>query len=416
MKHSFTPLTDAKVRNAKPREADYKLPDGLGLILSVHTTGAKCWRYRYRIGGRENLYAIGQYPAISLLEARAERDRARELVKQGIHPASNRRAQKLIKNQHAATTFKAVAQEWIGQNRNDWSAYYLSQVEKVLATDVFPSIGQLPIKAVCAAHLLAILKRVEKRGAPNIAILIRQWSSAIFRFAVSTLRAEGDPAAALKGSVAKPRTKHKNAATRAELPTLVRRIENSKSTPQIRIALRLLMLTFVRPSELREASWCEFNLDQAVWEIPAERMKKRTPHVVPLCTQAVDLLRRLKAIDGSHPLLFPNLRNPRRAMSPTTLNRCLERMQYAGVFSAHSFRATASTHLNGMGWDETIVDFQLSHQKRSKTHLTYNHWQYMEERTRMMQAWADFLDGLANGNVVAGNFGANRAMESALSA
>lgn len=247
MKHSITRLTDAKVRNAKPRETDYKLPDGHGLILSVHTTGAKCWRYRYRIGGRENLYAIGQYPAISLLEARAERDRARDLVRQGIHPASNRRANKLIATEHAATTFEAVAQEWIGQNRDGWSAYYLSQVENILSADVFPSIGKLPIKSVGAAHLLGILKRVEKRGAPNIAILIRQWSSAIFRFAVSTLRAESDPAAALKGSISKPRTKHKKAATQTELPTLLRRIEESRSTPQIRIALRLLVLTFVRP-------------------------------------------------------------------------------------------------------------------------------------------------------------------------
>ena len=413
MKHSFTRLTDAKVRNAKPRDADYKLPDGNGLFLAVHATGAKCWRYRYRIAGRENLFAIGQYPAVSLLAARAERDRARDLIKQGIHPASDRRAQKLVTSRSAATTFEAVAREWISQNRDGWSAYYLSQVENVMAADVFPEVGKLPIKSVGASHLLGILKRVEKRGAPNIAILIRQWSSAIFRYAVSTLRADHDPAAALKGSVTKPRTKHKQAMPQAELPTLLRRIEASRSTAQIKIALRLLLLTFVRPSELREAPWAEFDLERAIWNIPAERMKMATPHIVPLSTQAVALLKRLHAIDGSHPLLFPNLRDSRRAMSPTTLNRCLERMEYAGYFTAHSFRATATTHLNELGWEEKVIEIQLAHQERNKTRASYNHAKYMEERRPMMQAWADFIDALAADNVIVGNFRANRAALSA---
>lgn len=394
-------LTDARIRNAKKAEAPYKLSDGGGLFVAIQPTGAKCWRYRYRIAGRENLFAIGEYPAISLQQARAERDKARELIKQGIHPAAQRRAQKLVATRQAADTFEAIAKEWIDQNKKDWSSYYLSQVETVLSGDVYPDIGRLPIKAVQAAHLLAILKRVERRGAPTIAILIRQWSSAIFRYAVVTLRADQDPAAALKGAVSKPKTKHKRALAQSELPDLLGKVEVARSTPPIKIALQLLLLTFVRPKELRDAAWSEFDLDKAVWEVPDERMKKGTRHIVPLSTQAVALLKRLKAMDGSRPLLFPNQRDPRRPMSPTTLNRCLERMGYAGYFSAHGFRATASTHLNSMGWNRDAIERQLSHQERNKVRASYNHAEYLVERTQMMQAWADYLDGLqAGANVV----------------
>ena len=384
-------LTDARVRNAKRSDQAYKLTDGAGLYLAVQPTGAKCWRYRYRIAGRENVFAIGEYPAISLQQARAERDKARELVRTGVHPVAHRRAQKLVAASEAAETFEAIAKEWITKNKEGWSSYYLSQVETVLSQDVFPDIGRLPIKAVHAAHILAILKRVEKRGAPSIAFLIRQWASAIFRYAVVTLRADQDPAAALKGAVTKPRTKHKRALARSEIPELLVKVEASGSSPPIKIALRLLLLTFVRPKELRDAAWAEFDLDNAVWEIPEERMKMGTRHIVPLSTQAVALLRRLKAIDGSRPLLFPNHRDPRRPMSATTLNRCLERLGYGGHFSAHGFRATASTHLNEMGWSGDAIERQLSHLERSKVRASYNHAEHLAERIRMMQAWADHL-------------------------
>jgi integrase len=390
-------LTDTKINNAKQRERPYKLSDGGGLYLAVHPTGAKCWRYRYRIGGKENLFALGEYPQVTLKAARVERDRARELVKQGIHPAADRRAQRLVVATQAANTFETLANEWIQKNKKKWSPYYLSQVRTILAADVFPEIGKLPIKSVGAAHLMGIMKDVEERGAPTIAILIRQWSSAIFRYAIVNLRAEVDPAASLKGLVSKPRTKHKHALTQSELPEFLSRLDESQGAPQVEIAMRLLLLTFVRTAELRKATWSEFDLERALWEIPAERMKMRTPHLVPLSKQALELLRRLKAIDGSRPLLFPNHRDPTRPMCPTTLNRRLERMGYAGYFSAHGFRATATTRLVSMGWSEPVVDRQLAHQERNKTRRSYNHAAFMDERVPMMQAWADFLDALQSG-------------------
>lgn len=387
-------LTDARIRNAKPAEKPYKLTDGAGLFLLVTPTGSRCWRYRYRIDGRENLFAMGEYPAVTLQQARGQRDAARDLVKQGVHPAAHRKAQRIVAARQAADTFETVAKEWVDGRRDNWSSYYLSQVETVLAEDVYPDIGRLPIRVVSAAHLLAILKRVEKRGAPTIAILIRQWTSAIFRYAVVTLRADHDPAAALKGAVTKPKTKHKRALPQAEVPKLLKRIESSRSTVPVKLALQLLMLTFVRPKELREAAWAEFDLDRAVWEIPGDRMKKGTSHLVPLSHQAMELLKQLRKINSRRPLLFPNQRDPSRPMSSTTLNRCLERLGYAGEFSAHGFRATASTHLNSMGWRKDVVERQLSHQERDKVRASYNHAQYMPERIEMMQAWADYLDSL----------------------
>lgn len=269
--------------------------------------------------------------------------------------------------QQAADTFEAVAKEWIDGKREGWSKYYLSQAEKVLAADVYPDIGRLPVRAVQAAHLLAILKRVEKRGAPTVAILIRQWTSAIFRYAVVTLRADHDPAAALKGAVTKPKTKHKRALSQSELPELVNKVATSRSGAPVKIALQLLLMNFVRQKKLREAQWDEFDLERALWEIPDRRMKRGIAHVVPLSRQAAQLLSELKGISGNRPLLFPNQRDPRRPMSETTLNRSLQRMGYAGYFSAHGFRATASTYFNSVGWRKDAVEKQLSHQEGTRS-------------------------------------------------
>ena len=389
-------LTDTAVRNAKAQAKPYKLPDGGSLFLLVTPAGSKLWRYRYRIAGTENLYAIGDYPAVGLQQARELRDAARRLVKEGIHPSQHRKAARLVTATDAASTLEAVAREWIDQNRAHWSPYYLQQVETILGADVFPKLGGLPIRAVTAAHLLGILKDIQKRDAPSIALLVRQWMSAVFRYAVATLRADSDPAAALRGAVRKPKTQHKRPLAQKELGLFLERLNASQSGLQVTTALRLLLLTFVRPGELRGAHWSEFDLDAAEWRIPAARMKMGEPHVVPLSRQAVKLVRALKAAEGKRPQLFPNIRDPKREMSPTTLNRALERMGYAGHFSAHGFRATASTLLNELGYKADVIERQLAHRERNKVRASYNQASYMSERKKMMQDWANYLDAATN--------------------
>ncbi len=394
-------LTDTKIRNAKPGDKPIKLPDSNGLYLEVRPTGAKLWRYRYRIAGKENVFAVGEYPAIGLAEARAIRADARELVKQGIHPAHDRKACMAAQVAENANTFKAVAVEWAEQRKKKWTPYYARQVDRFLNTDVYPYIGTLPIRNVTAAHLLEIVKRIEKRGAETVALVVRQWCSAIFRYAVATLRADHDPAATLKGAIHRPKVEHHKPLSREQVATFVKALDDYGGYRTTVIALRLMLLTFVRTVELRAAQWAEIDLDRAEWRIPAERMKMREPHFVPLSHQAVELLRELNTYTGGRDFLFPNYRSPRACMTPTTLNRALERMGFNGKdsigFSAHGFRATASTILNEMGFRPDVIERQLAHKERNKVRAAYNQAEYLEERRAMMQQWADYLNRLVVG-------------------
>jgi integrase len=388
-------LTDAKIRTTKPGPKPMKLADGGGLYLEVRPTGAKLWRFRYRIAGKENVFAIGDYPTIALAEVRAEHSKARALVKQGIHPSHNRQAERLSSHAANANTFEAVAREWISKKAAGWSSYYLRQVERFLEMDVFPYLGKLPIRNVTAAHLLDVIRRIEGRGATTVALLVRQWSSAIFRYAVATLRADGDPAAALKGAIHRAKVEHHKPLSRSQIVEFTKTLDKYGGYRTTVIALRLMLLTFVRTVELRKAEWSEFDLENAEWRIPAERMKMREPHIVPLSNQAVALLQELQTYTGGRGLLFPNYRNPKECMTATTLNRALERMGFNGKgsigFSAHGFRATASTLLNEMGYRSDVIERQLAHAERDKVRASYNHAEYMDERKVMMQEWADFL-------------------------
>jgi len=404
------PLTDAKIRNTKPEAKPVKLADGGGLYLEVRPTGAKLWRYRYRIAGKENVFAVGEYfndkrgGHVSLDEARTERDKARALVKQGIHPAHHRQAERLATHAENANTFEAVAREWIAKKKSGWTAYYLRQVERFMEADVFPKIGKLPIRSVTAAHLLEIVKLIEGRGAETVAVLVRQWASAIFRYAVATLRADSDPAAALKGAIHRPKVEHHKPMTRDQIGDFVKALDGYAGYRTTVIALRLMLLTFVRTVELRGAEWSEFDLDRAEWRIPSERMKMRETHIVPLSWQAVELLRELHTYTGGRTFLFPNYRNPKACMTATTLNRALERMGFNGKdsigFSAHGFRATASTILNETGFRPDVIERQLAHAERDKTRASYNQAEYMPERVAMMQQWADMVDSIAAGGTV----------------
>lgn len=399
------PLTDAKVRSAKPAPKPYKLNDGAGLHLLVRPTGSKLWRYRYRIDGRENLFAIGEYLAdkrgshVSLDDARAARDSARALVKKGIHPSHSRQTERIAARAANANTLEAVAKEWIEKKQSGWSPYYLKQVESFFAADVFPQIGKLPLRGITAAHVLDVVRKIEKRGAASVALLVRQWLSAVFRYGVATLRADVDPAAALKGAIHRPKTEHHKPLTQAQLADFVTALGKFGGFRTTAIALHLMLLTFVRTVELRAARWEEIDLEAAEWRIPAERMKMRQMHIVPLSSQAVALLKELKTLTGERELLFPNYRNSKSCMTPTTLNRALERMGFNGKdsigFSAHGFRSTASTMLNEMGFRPDVIERQLAHAERSKVRASYNHAEYMKERQEMMQAWSDTIDRFA---------------------
>lgn len=395
-------LTDTKIRNAKPTEKPYKLLDGHGLYLDVRPSGSKIWRYRYWITPeRDGIFTIGEYPMVTLSEARRSREWAREQVKQGLNPTHAMEAERMRRMGEHANTFELVAREWIEQNKAHWSANYLRQVETFMKGDVFPKIGALPIRLVTAAHLLGIIREVEKRGAQSIAVLIRQWSGQIFRFAVATLRADSDPAAALAGAIKRAPVRHNPPLSKDEIPKFLELTGSYGGYRGTVIALKLMLYTFVRTVELRKAEWEEFDLDAAEWRVPRERMKMAKKmkagesHIVPLPRQAVELLRELHTLSGGRKFLFPNLRTPDTCMTATTINRALERMGYLGKFSGHGFRSTASTLLHEMGWRSEVIERQLAHAERDKVKAAYNHAEYMPERREMMQAWADWVDGLS---------------------
>jgi integrase len=397
-------LTNAKIQNAKPGSKAFKLHDSGGLFLLVRQSGAKLWRYKYRIAKKENVFAIGEFHPdkraghLSLEAARKVRDEARELVRKGIHPSHAR--QETVQHQvdQNQNTFKAVALEWMARKKPSWKDTYAAQIRRVFDADVFPYIGNLPIASVKAAQLLSILQRVDQRGANTYAHLIRQWSSAVFRYAVATLRAEHDPASALKGAIMRKRTKHSRALAKQELRAVLERLRSYGGDPGTVYGIRLMVLTFVRTIELRAAQWSEFDFDDAEWRIPTSRMKMREVHVVPLSRQALYLLENLKKETGDGIYLFPNRRRARAPMTATTINRALERMGFLGEgsigFSGHGFRATASTMLNEAGFRPDVVERQLAHEERNHTRASYNRATYLPERRIMMQKWADMVDDI----------------------
>lgn len=392
------PLTDLKIRRSKPEAKPYKVTDGAGLYVEIRPTGSKLWRYRYRIAGKENVFALGEYPEVSLSDARDARDAARKLVRQGIHPSHVRQAERLNNITEGAQTFESIAREFAEQKAKVWSEKYAGQFDRAMTSNVYPVIGKLPIRQVSSAHILEVLRRMDKRGAATYALLIRQWCSAVFRYAASTMRADGDPAAALKGAIERPAVKHARALGPEEIAEYLKRLDKFGGNRTTGICLELLLITFVRSAEIRMARWEDFDLNAALWKIPAERMKMRRIHLVPLSERAVELLKELARITGNGEWLFPNTRRPRDVISATTINRALEYMGYqTGQVTGHDFRATASTRLNEMGYPEAHIEMQLAHAKKNKTAAAYNHAQYLDARRSMMQDWSDYVYSLQEG-------------------
>jgi len=389
------PLTDIKIRQAKAGNKPTKLTDGNGLYLLVKPSGSKLWRYKYRIAGKENLFAIGEYPTVTLQDARAARDDARELVKKGLHPSHARQEVLSARINEGKATFRAVSDEWLEKKRKTWTERHFGEILRMLEADAYPYIGNRPMRSITAHDVLALMRRVEERGSPSVAIKLRQYVSNVFQYAVITLRADTDPASVLRGSVLKPPTENARALSREELKRLFRQLPTYKSR-RTAIAIRLLMMLFPRTIELCRARWEEIDLETAEWKVPPEKIKSRRLHIVPLPTQAVKLLHELQEMYGNRGYILPILHSNRKRphMSRATINRAIDYMvpDNPEPITGHDFRATASTNLHEMGWKDEVVEMQLSHKDKDRTRSTYNHAKYLPERREMVQAWANWLD------------------------
>lgn len=390
------PLTDLQCRNARCANgiARERLSDGEGMYLEVVPTGARYWRLKYRIGGKEKRLSLGVYPRVSLVHARQARKEARELIAKGIDPSLKRRQEKVAEPMAPDQTFETVARAWHQHWKAARSDHHADYVIRRLAADVFPEIGSYPIETITAPMLVRVAKKIEARGALDIAKRCLQTCGQVFRYAVAHGYMLRNPAADIKpADVLKSRRQTNYARLDArELPELLRRMAVYDGSPYTRCALQLIALTFVRTSELIEATWDEFDLESAEWRIPADRMKMRTPHIVPLANQAVDALRCLRELRSLSPYVFPGERDHERPMSNNTILKALERMGYKGRMTGHGFRGVASTLLHEKGFDHTIIELQLAHQERNRVSASYNWATYMPQRKQMMQWWANYLD------------------------
>jgi integrase len=394
-------LTKAEVEALKPREKPYKVGDGGGLYVLVTVDGSRLWRWKYRFGGKEKLLAVGQYPAMSLKLARENRNDAAALLASGVDPSAKKQADKAAAKLGNAETFKAIAEEWLDagcppNKDSPPSAETVSQLRHRLKTYVYPYHGTAPIKSVTVQELHQTLKRIVHRGARETALRVRSVMSRVFRYAVATGRAERDPAADLKSALPSAIVQSFAAITKAdEIGPLLRAIDGYQGQPSVMAALKLLPLVFVRPGELRNAEWKEFDLDAGKWVIPSGRMKMKREHFVPLSTQAVAILEDLKPVTGRGRLVFPGLRSKERPISENALNSALRALGYTKEqMTPHGFRSLASTQLNETGFDPDIIEAQLAHMDRDRVRAIYNRSDYAEKRRKMMQSWSDYLDGL----------------------
>jgi integrase len=392
------PLKDITVRNAKARPRPRKLSDGGGLHILIQPTGSKLWRLAYRFAGKQKTLALGAYPTVSLEEARRHRDEAKKLLARSIDPSVQRKA-----DRHAGKdgTFRAVAEEVIAKLEREGRAQATLTKRRWLLDFAFPAFGDRPVAEITARELLALLRQIEGRGLYETARRLRSTCGMVFRYAIATGRAERDPSMDLRGALTTPQVSHR--ATIVDpiaIGGLLRAIDGFDGQPTTQSALRLAPYVFVRPGELRQAEWVEFDFDAAVWSIPAKKMKMRRPHRVPLARQSLAILRELKEITGSGRWLFPSVRTSARPISENTMNAALRRLGYGSEeMCIHGFRGMASTLLNEMGrWNADAIERQLAHQEANAVRRAYTHSaEFWSERVLMMHAWADYLDGLRQG-------------------
>lgn len=388
-------LTDTKIRNLKPRSKSYRKADAAGLCIEVSTTGSKYWRYRYRCAGKPNMISLGEYPAVTLAEARARRDEARRLLAAGVDPSEQRKAGKRAAKIATRRTFGRIAAEWL--DKQPFAP--VTRAKAIWMLELAPELRDRPIADISPPEVLTVLMDIEARGTHETAHRVKQRIGQVFRYAIATGRAERDVTSDLRGALT-PVVSTSRAAIidPAQVGELLRAIDGYQGQPATQAALRLAPLLFVRPGELRAMEWVELDLGAGEWRIPAGKTKMRSPHVVPLATQAVAILEDLKPLTGRYRYVFPSLRTADRPMSENTINAALRRLGYdKATMVGHGFRAMASSILNEQGWPSDVIERQLAHAERNKVRAAYNRAQHLPERRRMMQHWADYLDGLRQG-------------------
>ena len=392
-------LTDVAIRKAKPGEKPLKLSDERGLYLEIAPKGGKWWRFKYRFEGKEKRLSLGVYPDVSLKDARERRDAARKLVADGVDPSANRKAQKAAKVDRTENSFEVVTREWFAKYSSTWVDYHGDRILKRFERDIFPWIGARPVAEITAQELLAVIRRIETRGAVETSHRALSNCGQVFRYAVATGRAERDPSGDLKGAIPPAKGGHMAATTDPKrVAEILRAMESYEGTLIVKCALRLAPLVFVRPGELRKAEWTDINLDAAEWRYLVT--KTQTQHIVPLCSQSMAILRELQPLIGRGKYVFPSARGGERPMSDNAILAAMRRM---GIdkeeMSGHGFRAVARTILDEvLGVRPDFIEHQLAHAVRDPNGRAYNRTAHLEERRKMMQKWADYLDELKGGS------------------
>jgi integrase len=395
-------LTDTEIKRAKATEKAYSMGDGGGLYLWVKPTGGKLWRWSYRFEGKEKLMSFGKYPDVSLALARDRHAEARKLLATGVDPMAQRKIEKRVLKVSSENSFQSVYARWLEYWQEGKSPRHVDSVRRRMAADILPCLGARPIAKIEAPELVAMANAIQDRGARDIAKRALETVGQVFRYGIAHGFAMRNPATEIRPSdILKsiPKTNYARIDAK-ELPALLRRIEVYQGKQVTRLAMKLMAMTFVRTTELIEAKWTEFDLESARWDIPAERMKMRTPHIVPLARQALEVLEMLRELTGKGEWLFPGDFNAAQPMSNNTILKALERMGYKGRMTGHGFRGLASTILHEQGYAHEHIELQLAHAPRNAVSAAYNHAVYLEPRARMMQDWADFLERTQHGGKV----------------
>lgn len=398
-------LSAIQVRNAKRKKKPYKLPDGNGLYLHIAKSGTKTWRYRFKIGGKESTFTIGEYPILSLEQARKKRMEARELVKTGKNPSHERKkkknetiAEKRVSKLALKNSFENITLEWWEQRRDGWTTEHANAVLYALKADVIPAIGALPVDTITPPMVHDIIRSIEKRGALEMARKALQRTTAVFRYAVQTGRTTYNPATEMKGVLKNRKVVHHTALSREDLPQFLKTLTASNIHVTTKLALQFTILTAARSGETRGATWNEIDLEERMWTIPAERMKMNTQHIVPLSKQAIAILKRIGILFRQKGLIFPGIRQESTQLSQNTLLYSLYRLGYRGKATVHGFRATFSTIANENDWDADVIEKALAHEEKNRVRAAYHRSDYIPQRRELMQWWADLLQQMEFGS------------------